>query len=528
MKYNKILVFAFIFFLFMKKSLGNIKILKTINFKDEEDVIDVTGSTTFKIPATFSLDNKEKYLYIYTRNFEDPTIPNKAAFKIFFKEYSESETNINYIKSDYSTLDLNSGLLIKIGDLKYSKASIFINAYDTCSFSLFFKYSSKIVFPSYNYYSNFLSNQFVLPKGEDISIDYSWSYSINDYLMIFSKTSLRNLEIVATYNGGEVTNDKGAYIYPNGYSIFLDRSELDDNIKTINIKINNKNNKDEIIILGYMHLNEKNIFPNPIFNGFQINLEGNSKEIYYLKNSGITNNYDQYFTYQTYSNYYYFVIEDSHNSEIINHKIMEYNSMFHYNVVANGFLRFDFSNAPKRTSLNFQYLDYNKLEATQRLLQPLVTGSPKSMLIPSKKSMYHFLPIEGESTNLNYYLRPKGSNNMQISFKTCTNYPEECFFEKESDKNKIVPFIDNIGLWYTQPTNKSELQLIYVYCLEECSYDIIMTYDDDPLFLFPENNYTKFLDNNKKDTFILPVFESLGKNETIKIDLSKIGRVKAP
>ena len=44
--------------------------------------------------------------------------------------------------------------------------------------------------------------------------------------------------------------------------------------------------------------------------------------------------------------------------KIINHKIMEYNSMFHYNVVANGFLRFDFSNAPKRTSLNFQYLDF--------------------------------------------------------------------------------------------------------------------------------------------------------------------------
>ena len=523
MKTIEILFLFLILFSDISLISGDIITLDTITFKEEEQTLEITDGNMFKIPASFSRDNKERYLHIYSRNIENTLYPNKAAFKIYFKEYSETEKNINYIKSDYSTLDFNSGLFIKIGDIEYYKASIFINAYNQCDFILYYKYADKITFPTYHYYSNFISNQFILPKGKDINIEHKWTNEqrYNDYIMIFSKTSLRNLEIIATYNGKTVTEEKGAYIYPNGYSIFLDRDELDKNVQIINVKITNNNNKNEVIVLGYMHLNENLLFPNPVVNGFQINLEGNGKEISLLKNSGDSNSKDQYFVYQTNTQKMYFLIEYS-NKELVNQEITEYNSVFHYNVISNDNFRFDFRKTPKRSSFNFQYLDFTNLEETQKLLLPLVTGSPKSMIIPSKKSMYHFLPIERESTNLNYYLRPKTSINMYISFKTCTNYPEECYFEEEKDKTKIVPFIDNIGLWYTQPTNKSELQLIYVYCTEECSYDIIMTYDDDPLFLFPDNNYTKFIDNNKRDTFLLPVFEYLENFETIKIDLSII------
>ena len=331
---------------------GDIIVKDLINFKDEVQAIDISEGNLFKIPASFSLDNKEKYLHIYARNIEDTLYPNKAAFRIYFKEYSETEKDINYLKSDYSTLDLNSGLFIKIGDIEYNKASIFINAYDKCEFGLSYKYADKITFPTYDYYSNFLSYQFILPKGEDINIEHTWSnmQNNNDYLMIFSKTSLRNLGITTTYNGKTVTEEKGAYIYPNGYSIFLDRKELVKNVQAINVKITNNGGKNEVVILGYMHLNQEIIFSNPIFNGFQINLEGNANQISLLKNLGDSNKKDQFFVYQTYTKNLYFAIEDSNNEGLVNHKITEYNSMFHYNVVANGNIRFDFRNTPKRSS----------------------------------------------------------------------------------------------------------------------------------------------------------------------------------
>ena len=136
--------------------------------------------------------------------------------------------------------------------------------------------------------------------------------------------------------------------------------------------------------------------------------------------------------------------------------------------------------------------------------------------------MYHFLPKEKDAKNLNFYLRPKTPNDqkMFVSFKTCKNYPEECSFTKKDDIS-IIP-INNIGLWFSEKKVKNELQLIYIYCESECSYDIIMTYDNDPLFIFPENNYTKFINDEGQDIFILPVFEYLSNNDSIIIDLNII------
>ena len=56
-----------------------------------------------------------------------------------------------------------------------------------------------------------------------------------------------------------------------------------------------------------------------------------------------------------------------------------------------------------------------------------------------------------------------------------------------------------------------------------------MTYDEDPLFLFPENDYTKLVGDSGKDKFALPVFEYFEKSNTnlLYIDLTIIsGKVE--
>ena len=211
------------------------------------------------------------------------------------------------------------------------------------------------------------------------------------------------------------------------------------------------------------------------------------------------------------------------NSEKGSYSISEYSSMFPYKVSYNGKMRFQFFPTPKRNALYFQYIDYSNNEIAQKSLQSLTPGVPKSMIIPTGKSMYHFLPKERDSTNLFYYLRPKTKEKIYISFEGCISYPENCSFTGKKDYS--VEIIQNIGLWYTIPRNANELQLIYVYCESDCSYDILMTYEDnEPLFLFPDNDYTKFISDSGKDIFIIPVFEYFQKSNTqsLYIDLTLI------
>ena len=66
---------------------------------------------------------------------------------------------------------------------------------------------------------------------------------------------------------------------------------------------------------------------------------------------------------------------------------------------------------------------------------------------------------------------------------------------------------------------------ILVYCENGCSYDILMQYEEsDPLFLFPENDYSKFISEAGSDIFALPVFEYFEKSEqkSINIELTVI------
>ena len=71
---------------------------------------------------------------------------------------------------------------------------------------------------------------------------------------------------------------------------------------------------------------------------------------------------------------------------------------------------------------------------------------------------------------------------MFVTLKTCESYPDNCYFEEALTSSTSLPLIDNIGMWYTEKANNSFIQLIYVYCETQCSYDVLMTYDEDPFF----------------------------------------------
>ena len=103
------------------------------------------------------------------------------------------------------------------------------------------------------------------------------------------------MEIVVTQKNIDVTEEKLAYLYPNGCSVFIDRSSLKDNY--MKIKIKNKDKFKNEILLGYMHHIENEIFPNPMINGFQLYVEGNINKLLSLLNLG-NKAFEQYFTYQ--------------------------------------------------------------------------------------------------------------------------------------------------------------------------------------------------------------------------------------
>ena len=491
----------------------------TIEFKEGENYINIEGEKQTSILATYKRDSFD-YLYIFPRNFPDGMHINKAIFKIYFKQIQNNdqieEISLNYLYSDYSSIDFNSGLYIACKDLKFDKAIILVKSNELCKFRIFYKYEKKVNFPSYTRFSNFQFNQFILPSKKTETIAYD--IKKGNYLIILSKTSLRNIEVKVDFEGKDATEEKLAYLYPNGCSVFLDY----DNIDTLEISVTiiNKNNIDEILLLGYMHTEIDETFPNDMVNGFQLYLEGDNNDINDLLISG-ESGMIQYFTYQIYNKNVRIFFE-ADQTDKGDYSLVDYNSMFQRTIDYNGMISFGFNKAPKRSALYFQYIDYSNNEIAQTSLQSLVTGVPKAMVIPAGKSMYHFLPKERGSDKLYYYLRIKNQGKMHVSPKECSSYPENCTFQGKPEISADI--IQNVGLWYSVTRKKEELQLIYIYCENECSYDILMTYEDnEPLFLFPDNNYTKFISNSGEDMFALPVFEYFQTNaKSLYIDLTVI------
>ena len=258
----------------------------TINFTSEEQKLDIKVSKELIITAKYDLKSKYKYLYIYTKCRDEGLNLNKGNIRIFFKQISSQDSNkdmpVDYLNSDYSTIDFNSGLFIRINDLREQSAIIYILSYESVNLVLQYKYTNEIVFPRYYKYSNHQLNQFVLKKGETQNITYTIDHDYNDYLLIFSKTSLRNFNVEVTYEGKIANKEKLAYLYPNGCSVFLDREKIDS--LSIYLAIKNNNNLNEIISLGYMHHRENQIFPNNNTKYIQFYLLGNKNTLYNLLN----------------------------------------------------------------------------------------------------------------------------------------------------------------------------------------------------------------------------------------------------
>ena len=128
-----------------------------------------------------------------------------------------------------------------------------------------------------------------------------------------------------------------------------------------------------------------------------------------------------------------------------------------------------------------------------------------------------------------YYIRPKRYNfKIYVTFKICQSFPDNRYFNEKLSPNESIPLIDNIGIWYIEnKINPLELKIIYIFYKTEFAYDIIISYDEDPIFIFPDNMYTKYLWENKNNIFILPVFEYWLIYEELKIDLTIIsGKAK--
>ena len=463
--------------------------------------VKLSEAGTYIVDSSFV---KGKFLYLYPSISSD----NGGIFKIYFKEYSEDE-EANILNSEYNTLEVNSALYIDSNKLTYQRANVFIVCYGNINIDLYF---STIDFSyTYEYLEKTGINQFLLPKSQTVQLDFE--FYVKSSLSIISKYSLRNINIKIKKDGKEVPVN---YTYPNGFSFFFNGNKEEGGLHTIEIENTNKvNARDEIIILGYTIYDGENTFPYPIVNGLQLYTERIEGNLWNLKNllSG-----SFYYNYQIYAKNVEFRHLDSQGN-IIGKKINEeYNSMF-YNSLNTNKMAFDFPDPD--LGMYIQFLDFNDLEVTQKNLQPLVSGLPKSLLIPAGKSLYHFLPILKDSKLIHYYIRSKRQNSkIFVSFETCQSYPDNCKFPDKLTSETSTPLIGNIGMWFTQNANSSSLQLIYVYCETECNYDILMSYDDDPLFMFPDNNYTKYLGESKRDIFVLPVFEYLSNYEELKLDLT--------
>ena len=477
---------------------------------DEPPIYRIRKADTYLIKSSFPKDTY-KFLYIY------PYINtnNKGTYKIFFKKYEENDNEANILNAEYYSLDINSALVIEAKKLDYTTANIFIVAYNSIDIDMRFGLVNNFPVPSV-----YFLNQFFLPKGQTFEFEYLKETDQIDAIIILSKYSLRNLGIKAKNGKDKPTEDitftRGGYLYPNGYSVILDLKVLSGRINSFTIENKKNGARDEIISIGYNEYEGNNMFPFPIINGLQFYLEKVYESLGYVQNS-LSNPF--YFTYQVYGKKLEFLYTNSESVKRGNCIVEDYNSMVPVKIDT---AKMAFKFGSLKTGLYAQFLDFNDLKVVQQSLQPLTTGLPKSILIPQKKSLYHFLPVSKDSKEIHYYIRQKSQNSkMFVSLKTCESYPENCYFEEKLTTSTALPLIDNVGMWYTQDiTNSSSLQLIYVYCETECAYDVIMSYDNDPLFMFPDNNYTKFLGENKKDIFALPVFDYLSTMDEIKIDLT--------
>ena len=317
--------------------------------------------------------------------------------------------------------------------MDYEIANIFVYVYGSADFYLAFSYADRITFPTTT-----LINQFLLPKSQTFEFDFYMNGEGESFSLI-SKNSLRNIGISVTLEKEDITFKDGGYLYPNGYSYIFDSSKYTTpgNCQ-IKIENNKKNARDEVIIFGYTYSgNLENIFPNSVVNGYQLYLEKVENTMGYLSSKL---NKIFYYSYQLYGKNVNFKYLDSNNVQKGENKIKEYNSMVCTQKETEKLAFYLSKMDEQNLAINIQFLDFTDLEIVQKNLQPLVTGLPKSILIPAGKSLYHFLPPVEDAKEIHYYIRSKIQNSkMYVAFKTCDKFPNNCYITEKLSSDTSIP-----------------------------------------------------------------------------------------
>ena len=153
MKYLQKLISILILFYLFSLALGADTEVKIITFENTLKTYALSGKSSYLFRAKFN-GNADSYLYMYPLNNEEEDDESerriRAAFRIYVKKYDESDTNINYLTANFSTIEVNSGLFIRIGDLDYKEAYIFIIGYEKFSFLFSYQIVNTISFPKFD------------------------------------------------------------------------------------------------------------------------------------------------------------------------------------------------------------------------------------------------------------------------------------------------------------------------------------------------------------------------------------------
>ena len=103
-----------------------------LDFSDSLKFKDLENNNEFNFIANYKRSSEYKYLYMFPKNSENLMNSNKAVLKIYFKQVSDKDSgsysSLNYLNSDFSSIDFNAGLFIKLSDLSYDKGIVYVHS----------------------------------------------------------------------------------------------------------------------------------------------------------------------------------------------------------------------------------------------------------------------------------------------------------------------------------------------------------------------------------------------------------------
>lgn len=474
----------------------------------------------------------QKYLYFFNQ------IESAQNAKIFFAE--DGVETPNYLNSLYSTQLAQTGLYVRLSEFKSTSevtTKILIQCSENCDLVFHYRYMSKFqikdsesefkfLLPSANNANNPLSITLIPNENDNI---------YTELLSILSENSLKNFGIKVVLSGQDVTQYANVKpVFSNGYSISIDtifgpKEVLLDKTTPMDIQISNNYGSDQLMTISLA--SEENL--KFVYSGMSFAM---TPFIEYDKRTPLL--FNEVNDRSTTKNSIIFIDNYYINSQLASRdrtnitprkKLEDYSTHAIYQKGSFSWFNFNPLNTKDNfTSFNFQFFYPGGADqyANQVLLKPLVSGYTKHFFLEGSNSLYHWLPINYVKTKykkIHYYLRPK-VNKPSISFGDCSEYPNNCSFNYTTvSAFPHARLIENIGLYYTQPVDTNKVQLIFASCGANCEYDISMTYDNEAQTLYPNKNIMKFMNDNLKDVFVLPVIPTLFNDVNIeRIDIELI------